>query len=124
MLTSIMRHSDPFMKLRESSYRRGLHLNELEKQIVLKEGFDEIVNECRKMIDTLSSPHHNHRDTPLRGVIPKARHATATCCRKCLYNWHKIPRCRPLSAEEQIYIVRMAVRWIKKEILRDGNVYA
>lgn len=117
MLSSIMRYSDPFIRLKHSSYRRDLHLNEMEAKIVLTNGFTEIVDVCQDMVEELQDPHHSHRDTPLRGVIPKARHATATCCRKCLFNWHRIPRYRPLTDAERLYILRLVLRWIKKEVL-------
>lgn len=34
-----------------------------------------------------------------------AQHATACCCRGCLYKWHGIPVGRELTAEEQKYVV-------------------
>ncbi|MFH0978928.1 MAG: DUF4186 family protein [Candidatus Woesearchaeota archaeon] len=116
MLTAIMHNSDPFMRLKNSSYRRELHLNELEKGLVLKQGFIGIIAACENVIDSLSNPHHSHRDTPHRGVVPKAQQATATCCRKCLCSWHGIPRFRQLTEEEKAYIIRLIVRWVKKEI--------
>jgi hypothetical protein len=41
-----------------------------------------------------------------------AQHATATCCRKCLARWHRIPPGRPLTAEEAQYIARVIERWL------------
>lgn len=53
-------------------------------------------------------PHcHNKGDaaqTPFGGnAIYYAQHATATCCRTCLDDWHDIPRGRSLTAEEFDY---------------------
>jgi hypothetical protein len=116
MLTTIMRYSDPFVRLRQSSYRRGLHLNELEKTIVARQGFIEIADHCRDTINRIEDPRHCHRDTPMRGVVPKALHATGTCCRKCMFSWHRIPRHRALTDDERVYVERMILRWIRKEV--------
>lgn len=45
-----------------------------------------------------------------------AQHATATCCRSCLYKWHKIAKDKELSSEEIDYIVDIIMTWIVKEI--------
>jgi len=123
MLTAIMRYSDPFVKLRRSSYRRSICLTDIEKQIVLKAGFQNLFEECMEAFEELQCPDYNHKNTPYRGILPKARHATATCCRKCLWHWHRIPRHRPLTDDEKSYIVRIILRWVKKEIAERRNVY-
>lgn len=115
MLTTIMRHSDPFVRLRKSSYRRQLHLNDLEKQIVLNEGFDKLAEKCKEVVYDLQYLEYTHKDTPYRGIIPKAQHATAACCRKCLFNWHRIPRFRDMTEQESHYVIVLILRWIKKE---------
>ena len=45
-----------------------------------------------------------------------AQHATATCCRSCLYKWHNIEKNKDLSKEEQEYIVTLIISWINKQI--------
>lgn len=44
-----------------------------------------------------------------------AQHATATCCRGCLYKWHRIEKGKELSKEEIEYIVNVIMEWIKRE---------
>ena len=44
------------------------------------------------------------------------QHATATCCRNCLYKWHHISKDKELSQEEIDYIVNIIMQWIYKEI--------
>ena len=117
MLTTIMRYSDPMAKLRK--YRGGIHLNEFEKQLVSKEGFIGIAESARLNITNFLTPHHEHRDTPKLGVVPKAMHATGTCCKRCLYIWHKIPRHRDLTEGEEIYTLTLILKWIKREVM--GN---
>jgi hypothetical protein len=41
-----------------------------------------------------------------------AQHATATCCRGCLENWHGIPKGRALGADEKAYILFVLRRWL------------
>ena len=43
------------------------------------------------------------------------QHATATCCRSCLYKWHKIDMNKTLSEEEIDYIVNIIMKWIENE---------
>ena len=44
-----------------------------------------------------------------------AQHATATCCRGCIYKWYHIPKNRKLTKEEIDYLVRIIMTWIKKQ---------
>ena len=44
-----------------------------------------------------------------------AQHATATCCRGCLEKWHKIPKGRVLTEQEQEYVVNVIMEWIKRQ---------
>ena len=41
-----------------------------------------------------------------------AQHATATCCRSCLYKWHHIKKEKELTKDEVDYIVNIIMEWI------------
>ena len=61
-------------------------------------------------------PAHDGRQTPVRGhPVFKAMHATALCCRGCLEKWWKIPRGRPLSADQQRRAVDFLMAWIARQ---------
>ena len=45
-----------------------------------------------------------------------AQHATATCCRTCLYKWHHIKPNKELTEYEQEYIVNIIMLWINREL--------
>lgn len=45
-----------------------------------------------------------------------ARHATGTCCRKCLQKRHGIPKGRALSEPETAAIVDLLIRWIELDL--------
>ncbi len=69
------------------------------------------------IIKRLNNPINDGRQTPKAGnPIFIAMHATACCCRKCLFNWHRIPKFRELEEEEISYITDLIYRWIKKEL--------
>ncbi len=56
--------------------------------------------------------------TPRRGhPIFKAMHATGTCCRKCLFRWHRIPRYRALEMHEIDFIVGMLMNWMNSKMV-------
>ena len=57
------------------------------------------------------------RQTPLEGnAIYYAQHATATCCRKCMEVWHKIPREQDLTDEQVSYFVDIIMLYIKDRL--------
>jgi hypothetical protein len=57
------------------------------------------------------------RQTPKEGnIIFYAQHATATCCRKCLEEWHAIPLDKELSDEEITYLTDLCVMFINERL--------
>ncbi len=95
-------------------------IDEQAIQKALKKGLDQIKADIAKRLQThLKPPSREHfRDgiqTPLRGnIIYYAQHATATCCRKCLEEWHGIDRNRPLTDEELDYFGKLILAYIEK----------
>jgi hypothetical protein len=45
-----------------------------------------------------------------------AQHATASCCRKCVAEWHNIPRDRALTEEEIAYLTTLAMRYVDERL--------
>lgn len=59
------------------------------------------------------------KQTPMRGhPVFIAQHATATCCRGCLWKWWKIPQSRELKPDEIEFVVGLILEWIKSECER------
>jgi hypothetical protein len=50
------------------------------------------------------------------GLPVVAQHATATCRRTCLQQWHQVPKGRELSRAERAYVVDVICRWIEREV--------
>jgi hypothetical protein len=66
-----------------------------------------------------AEPPFDGRQTPREGsgnVISYAQHATASCCRKCIAEWHGIPRGRELTEDEIAYLTTLAVLYIDERL--------
>ena len=111
-----------FSKLLKSKFRSHFHLTEEDKDYVLERGMDVISTHAYDFISKrLASAHlvNDGKQTPMKGhPVFVAQHATATCCRGCLYKWHHISKGKDLTKEQIDYIVRVIIRWIKKEVMK------
>ena len=64
-------------------------------------------------------PEKDGKQTPFRGhPVFVAQHATACCCRGCLEKWHRIPKGRALSVDEQTYFLNVLKGWLLEELHR------
>ncbi len=60
-----------------------------------------------------AAPPFDGRQTPRAGnIIYYAQHATASCCRKCIAEWHGIPASRALTEDEITYLTALAILYI------------
>jgi hypothetical protein len=65
-----------------------------------------------------AQPFRDGTQTPFEGkAVYYAQHATATCCRKCVQEWHAIPQGRPLTEEELAYLSKLAVLYLKERLV-------
>ena len=105
-----------FAALGRSAFRRRFRLRGKELAYLRERGFDAVIAHARDFVARRlapAEPRDDGRQTPMRNhPVFVAQHATATCCRGCLEKWHRIPRGRPLTAEEQEHIVRVIARWL------------
>lgn len=106
--------------LSKSKFRNSFHLKEKNRQYVKEKGIDKIESHAYDFLRKRLAPAYISNDgkqTPMRGhPVFVAEHATATCCRNCLFKWYHIPKGRDLTKEELDYIVRIIMAWIKKEL--------
>ena len=106
--------------LMKSKFRSSFKLGEKEKNIVLDKGLDIIEYHAYEIIEKRLKPKYIENDgkqTPMKNhPVFIAQHATATCCRKCLYKWHHIPIFKELNDNEIKYIVNIIMEWIKKSL--------
>ena len=88
-------------KLQKSRFRSSFKLKEKEKLYVKEKGLETIKEHAYDFINKRLAPSfilNDGKQTPMKGhPVFIAQHATATCCRNCLYKWYKIPKNRQLS---------------------------
>ena len=106
--------------LSKSKFRSSFHLKEKDKEYIKQKGIEKIESHAYDFLRKRLAPAYIPNDgkqTPMRGhPVFIAEHATATCCRNCLYKWYHIPKGRELTEEELDYIVSIIMSWIKKEM--------
>ena len=108
-------------KLSKSKFRSSFKLNKQLKDYTNEKGIEKIKDHAYDFINKRLKPSYIPNDgkqTPMKGhPVFIAQHATATCCRNCLYKWHKIPKNKELSKEEVDYIVNLIIKWIENQLI-------
>ncbi len=107
-----------FRKLGRSEFRSKFRLEEEDREYISQKGIDNIrlhaVEFVRERLSP-ANPKNDGKQTPMKGhPVFIAQHATATCCRGCLFKWHNIPQNRELTEKEQEYIVGVIMSWIER----------
>ena len=107
--------------LAKSKFRGSFHLNNKMKEYVKTKGLDKIRQDTYDFINERLAPAYPKNDgkqTPMKQVHPVfiAQHATATCCRGCLYKWHHIEKGKQLTSSEIDYIVNIIIAYIIREV--------
>jgi hypothetical protein len=105
-----------FIRLSKSKFRSKFKLSSKDIAYIKEKGIEVIERHARDFVESRlapAEPKNDGKQTPMRGhPVFVAQHATATCCRGCLFKWHKIPQNRQLEADEIDYIVGVLVRWL------------
>lgn len=105
--------------LSRSNFRNRFRLRPQEQAYLNAKGMATVEAHARRFIAERLAPaviSNDGQQTPMRGhPVFIAQHATATCCRQCIAQWHKIPAGHALSADEQDYIVQVLMHWISKQ---------
>ena len=112
--------------LSKSNFRSKFHLKQKDKDYLEEKGTEKIREHAYDFINRRLAPEvipNDGKQTPMRGhPVFIAQHATATCCRGCLYKWHKIQKGIKLNEEQKEYIVNVIMAWIAKEIDNKDNI--
>lgn len=110
---------DIFIRLANSKFRSNFKLSNKDFEYIESKGFDKIEEHAFDFVKKRLAPKvilNDGKQTPYHGhPIFVAQHATACCCRDCLYKWHKIAKNKELNMKEIKYIVNILMIWIKKE---------
>jgi exodeoxyribonuclease V alpha subunit len=115
---------DLFERLAQSNFRNRFQLKEADFAYIKERGFETIRTHATQIVHQRladAQPKNDGKQTPMRGApqghpVFIGQHATGTCCRGCLEKWHGIPKGRPLSEEEQGYVVDVLMEWIGRQM--------
>ena len=114
-----------FERLSQSKFRSSFHLHSKEIEYIKNKGMTIIERHAYDFVNTRLAPSkipNDGKQTPMKGhPVFIAQHATATCCRNCLYKWHHITPNHNLTKEEIDYIVNIIMLWINKELSTQNN---
>jgi hypothetical protein len=109
---------DLFDALGRSRFRRRQRLGEREIALLRALGVEVVLHHARELLAErlfVPRPRDDGRQTPMRGHPAfVAQHATASCCRRCLARWHRIPAGRALTAEEEEHVLAALRRWLER----------
>jgi hypothetical protein len=109
-----------FEALPKSAFRSKFHLQGKDLVYVHTKGLPTIIAHAEDFIAKRLAPavlKNDGKQTPFRGhPVFVAQHATACCCRSCLEKWHRIPKGRALTQDEETYVVKVIERWLYNEL--------
>ncbi len=112
-------------RLNKSNFRKSFYLKKKDIEYINKKGIETIKSHAYDFINKRLAPAviiNDGKQTPMRGhPVFIAQHATACCCRKCLFKWHKIEKDRELMPIEIDFIVGLIMEWINRQIKNINN---
>lgn len=115
-----MNYEDILNRLSKSKFRSSFKFKEKDIAYAQKKGSKIIKEHAYNFITKRIASEvilNDGKQTPMKGhPVFIAQHATATCCRGCLYKWHKIKPNKKLNNKEIEYIVNIIMLWIKKQL--------
>lgn len=107
-------------QLNKSKFRSNFHLTDKDKNYIKEKGLETIKKHAYDFVNKRIAPQVIENDgnqTPMRGhPVFVAQHATATCCKSCLYKWHNISKNKKLNNQEIKYIIDIIMEWINNEL--------
>ena len=109
-----------FARLATSEFRRRFRLKAEDIAYIERKGMETIRRHAADFVRTRLAPAvipNDGRQTPMRGhPVFIAQHATATCCRGCLYKWHRIPPGAALTQAQQDYVIALILAWLARQM--------
>ena len=109
-----------FYRLSKSKFRSSFKLTNKDKLYIKEKGIDKIKEHAYDFVNKRLAPKiilNDGKQTPMRNhPVFISQHATATCCRSCLYKWHKILMNKELTKDEIDYIVNVIMTWINNQL--------
>ena len=108
------------IKLKKSKFRSSFKLSDNDKKYIEDKGIEKIKEHAYDFVKNRLASNNLKNDgkqTPMHGhPVFVAQHATATCCRGCLYKWHHIQKNHNLTETDIEYVVNVIMTWIKEQL--------
>ncbi len=108
-------------RLQKSQFRAKFYLGVKDYRYIQEKGLETIKKHAQEFVLKRLAPGeimNDGKQTPYKGhPVFIAQHATATCCRGCLYKWHRIPKGQVLTKGQQEYVVMVIMAWITRQML-------
>lgn len=105
-----------FEALAQSPFRRSFRLRGANLDYLHSKGLPVVLQHAQDFIAKRLAPAeiaNDGKQTPFRGhPVFVAQHATGTCCRGCLQQWHRIAAGKSLDTEECAYVLQVLERWL------------
>ena len=112
-----------FNRLDHSKFRSSFHLAKKYKDYCNEKGLDVIEQHARDFISKRIAPAvilNDGKQTPMKNhPVFIAQHATASCCRGCLYKWYHIKPHTQLNDSQQEMIIQVIMAWIIKAVINN-----
>lgn len=109
-------------RLSYSTFRSKFVLSDKDRAYARSKGKTTIDRHACELLRSrvgAANPVKDGKQTPWRGhPVFTAQHATATCCRGCIEEWHHIPRGRELTDEEIRRLADLIMAWIERDLIR------
>ena len=109
-----------FEKLSKSKFRSKFKLKEKDLLYIKEKGLDKIKSHAKDFIEKRIAPKfipNDGKQTPMKGhPVFIAQHATASCCRSCIFKWHKFKKDVELNENQKEYLVLLITEWIKRQL--------
>ena len=106
-------------KLERSKFRSSFHLTKKERAYLDEKGIEVMRSHTEDFVRQKlapANPPNDGKQTPMHGhPVFKGMHATACCCRECLYKWYKVPKGRELTEAEIGKIVNLIIAWVERQ---------
>ena len=106
-------------KLEKSKFRSSFRLTKKERAYLDEKGIEVMRSPAADFVRQKlapANPTNDGKQTPMHGhPVFKGMHATACCCRECLYKWYKVPKGRELTEAEIGKIVNLIIAWVERQ---------
>ena len=112
--------------LRKSKFRSKFKLAQKDRDYIAAKGLETIKEHGYQFVNSRVAPafpKNDGKQTPMKGhPVFIAQHATATCCRGCISEWHGIEKGRALNEKEVDFVFGLIMGWIEQQTDQKGGL--